>query len=103
MFQVLRFAIHVGAHINHDGGLAGDRSRKHGGQGRAVDAGQGAQHPLGGGHGSAGIAGGDEALGRALAHQAQAYVHRGITLGSDRMRGLLMHADDFAGVDDFDG
>ncbi len=103
LFQVLRFAIHVGAHINHDGGLAGDRGRKHGSQGRAVNAGQRAQHHFGSGHGSAGVAGGDKALRCAFAHQPQAYAHGRITLGTHRMCGFFVHADNFAGLDDFYG
>ena len=62
------------------------------GQRRTIDAGQRAQHHLGRGHRGAGIAGGDEAGGFAVANQAQAHAHRESRLGADRLRGLFVHA-----------
>ncbi len=60
-------------------------------------------HRLGDGHDGAGIAGGDESIGLAVAHQAGGDADRGVALGADGLGGAVVHGDDLAGVDDFDG
>ena len=70
LLEVLRLGIDVGAHVEQDGGAAA-RGGEDGGQRRAIDSRQRAEHHLGGGHRGAGVAGGDESGGRAVAHQAQ--------------------------------
>ena len=94
-------AIDVGADIEKHRGIAG-RGGKHGGERGTIDAGNCSQHNLCGGHGRAGVSGGDESGGLPLAHQAQADAHGGIALGANRLH-LVFHGDDFAGVNDFDG
>ena len=102
LLQVLRLGVDVGANVDQDGGRA-LRGGKHSGECRTIDAGNCAQDHLGGGHGGAGVAGGDKARGLAVAHQAQPDAHGRVALGAHRLRRLLMHADDFAGIDDADG
>ena len=102
LLQILRLGIDVRADVDEDGrrALRGGKNR---GQRGTINARDRAQHHLGGGHGRAGIAGGDKSVGLAVAHQAKAHAHRGVALGAHRLRRLLLHADDFAGIDDADG
>ena len=101
LFEILRGAIDVGADIEQHRRGAG-RGGKDRGQRGTVDAGNRAQHDFRRGHGGAGVAGGDEAIGLAFAHHAQADAHGGVALGANRLH-LVFHGDVFAGVDDFDG
>jgi hypothetical protein len=98
--QVLRLAVHVGAHVEHDGVAlaAGEDSR----QRREVDAGHGADDHLGDDHGGAGVAGGDHGLRAALLDQLGADADRGTALLADRGDGRLVHAHHLVGVDDGD-
>ena len=84
--------IDIGAHVDEDGRspLCG---RKNSSQGWSIDARIRAQNPFGGGHSCAGIAGGHEALGFAIAYQAKANVHGRLALAAYRLRGLFLHAD----------
>ncbi len=100
--QVVRLAVDVGAYIEQDAGIAGGTGHG-GGQRGTVDTGQRAQHHFGGGHGSAGIAGSDEAGSLAFADQLEADAHGAVLLAADGVRGLLLHADALGGIVDDDG
>ena len=99
LVQVLGLGIHVGADVDDD-----DRAAVRGedrGDPRPSDAGQ--EH-LGveqrrGDHG-AGVARRDDRLDVAAGHQAPAPRDRVVPLLAERLDGLLVHADDLAGVDD---
>jgi hypothetical protein len=102
LFEIVRFAVHVGAHVEQHAGAS--RGTGHGGsQGRAVNAGHGAEHHFGRGHGRAGVASGDKADSRTFAHEFKPHAHGAIALGADGVRRLLVHADAFGGMVDDDG
>ena len=67
-----------------------------------MDAGEHAEDHLGGGHGGAGVAGGEEAGGAAFADHLEADAHGGVALGADGLGGLVVHGDPLAGGDDED-
>ena len=73
------------------------------GQRGTVHSRDSAQHHFGRGHGGAGVAGGDEAGGAAFAHQSQSHADGGVALGAHRLHRLVVHGDDFAGVQNFNG
>ena len=99
--EIVGLAVDVCADIEQDAGISGGTGHWRG-QGGAVDTGQRAQDHFGGGHGCAGVAGGDEAGGLALADQLEADAHGAVFLGADGVRGLLFHADALGGmVDDY--
>jgi hypothetical protein len=54
-------------------------------------------------HGGAGVAGCDESRGVTIAHEAQSHANGGVALGANGLRGFVIHGDDLAGVNDFDG
>lgn len=58
---------------------------------------------LGDGHDSAGVAGGNEALGLAVTDQPGGHPHAGVALGAQRLGGVVVHGDDVAGMDNADG
>ncbi len=78
------------------------RGGENGGEGGAVDAGQHAENHLGGGHGGAGVAGGEEAGGAAFADHLEADAHGGVALGADGLGGLVVHGDPLGGGNDED-
>src|SRR5208283_1779619 len=101
LLQILRLGIDVRTDVNKNGGgaLGGG---KNGGKRGTVHAGDGAQNHLCGGHRRARVAGGYETGGLAVAHQAKSDTQRRVTFGAHRLRRLLMHADNFACIDDAD-
>src|SRR6266567_8007128 len=102
LLQVMGLAIHVGAHVEQHAGVAG-RGRHGSRQRRPIDAGQGAQHHLGGSHRRAGVSCRDEARALVLADQLQSNAHRAVFFGAYRVGGLLVHANAFGGMLDGDG
>ena len=74
LLKVVRLAIHVRAHIEQNAGMAGGAGHWRGKRG-PIDAGQCGEHHFGRSHGCAGIAGGHESCGLALAHQLEPYAH----------------------------
>ena len=102
LLKVLGRAIDVSSDIEQDRSSS-QSSRKYSGQSRAIDARQSAQDHLGGRHSGAGIAGSYETFGTSLAHQTKPNAHGGITLRAYRLRRLILHGDDFTGMNDFDG
>ena len=102
LLQVLWAAVNVGAHVEqHRRGppLGG----KDGGQGGPVHARQRPQLHLDCGHGRPGVAGADNALGLALPHLLDGNADGSVGLAPERLDRALVHGDDFAGGDDFDG
>ena len=97
----MRGAIDIGANVEENGGGV-ERGGKGGCERGTIDAGQSAEDDFGGSHGGAGVAGGDETIGEAIAHQAQTDADGGIALAADGVD-FVVHGDDFAGVNDFDG
>jgi hypothetical protein len=55
------------------------------------------------GHRGPGISSSYESNGPAFAHQSHADVNRRIAFGADCLHRLVIHGDDFAGVDNFNG
>jgi hypothetical protein len=102
LFKVVSFAIDVSTNIEQLSGGA-DRGRKYSGKRWAIDAGNGSQHHLRGCHGSAGVAGGNESLRSAIANQTKSNAHGRIAFGANGMHSFVIHRDDFAGMNDFDG
>src|SRR5579863_2448270 len=102
LLEIVRLAIHIRAHIQQSCGRT-QRGRKNRGQRRTIHARDCAQNHFCRGHGGAGVAGGDESHGAALPHQAQTHAHGRIALGAHRLDRFVLHADDFAGMDDVDG
>ena len=98
--EIFGVGIDVGAYVQQQGGAAdgGDD----GGEGGAVDAGEAAEDHLGGCHGGAGVACGEEALGEAFADALEADAHGGIALGTDGLGGFVVHGDPLGGIDDGD-
>ena len=99
LLELAGLAVGVGAHVEEHGaaGLVGH----HRGQGRAVHLLQRAQHQLGHGPAGGGVAGGEEGVGRAVAHpldrhqDGRALLERGAGDG-------LPHPDGLGRVDDVD-
>ena len=97
--QHLGIAIDVGADVDdhHRGAFEGREDRRQRG---AVDAGHDALHHLGGGHDGAGVAGRNEAVRDAFAHQARRDTDGRVLFGADSLRGAVLHRDLLAGVMD---
>src|SRR5215472_6114400 len=100
--QVVRIAVDVGADVEQDAGHAGGGG-KDGGQCGTVDSVERAQDHFRRRHGGTGITGGDEAAGAALTDHLQTDSHGAVALGTDGKRGLVLHADPFAGLNEEDG
>src|SRR5205823_12927311 len=72
LLKIVRFAIYIGAHIEQDGNRI-DRGGEDRSQRRPIHTWNSAEHHLGGDHGCAGIACGDETSGTTLADQSQSH------------------------------
>ena len=68
-----------------------------------IDSGERAENHFCGCHGCAGVPGRGETGGRTVAHQAKSNMDRRLLLGSNGLRGLLVHANMLAGMHDLDG
>jgi hypothetical protein len=64
----------------------------------ATSAGRSTQHHFRGGHGGTGISCSDERRRAPFANHPQTHAHRGIPLGTHRLQRLVLHEDDFAGM-----
>lgn len=73
------------------------------GEGGTVDAGNHSDDGFGDRHHGAGVAGGDKAVGVAIADQTGCDADAGIPFGSESLGRIVLHGDHFAGVDDADG
>ncbi len=102
LLEVVRLAVNVGSDVKQDAGIA--RGGGHGcGEGGAVYAGKRAEDHFCGGHGGAGVAGGDEAGALLLADELEADAHGAVFFGTDGVRSFFVHADALRGVVDDDG
>ena len=69
---------------------------------RTLDPGDAAERHECRGHDGASVAGGDAGAGDAALHEPHRHVDRGVALGAHGLRGVLIHADRFGGVDELD-
>ena len=99
LLEVQRLAIHVGTHVQKDGGFALLR-RKHRGECRPIDNGKRAHNELRSRHHCAGVAGADHTRYLSIAHQSFCDANRRVLLFADRSYGGLFHRHHFAGVSD---
>ena len=100
--EVFGVGVDVGADVEEKRGVAVGGGQG-GGEGGPIDSGEHAEDHLGGGHGGAGVAGGEEAGGLPFADELEADAHAGVAFGADGLGGFVVHADPLGGVDDFDG
>ena len=96
--EVLRGRIRVGADVEQDH-RAGRGDHLHRQRG-AVDAGQPPEAQDGRGHARPGMAGGHDRVGFAALDEVDRDDDRGVLLLAQGERGMLVHADDLAGLDD---
>ena len=98
--EVLGGRVGVGADVEEDHRpVRGDHLD---GEGRAIDAGQPAEAQDRGGHPGAGVTGGHDRVGLAALDEVDGDEDRRVLLLAQGQRGMLVHPDDLAGVDDRD-
>ena len=100
LLKIFRFAIDVGAHVKKNSRRA-QRRGHHGRQSRTIHTWQSAEDHLRRSHRRPGVAGGDKSRGVSLAHQTQPYPHGGVALGAHGFCRLVIHANHFAGMNNF--
>ena len=101
LLEVTGFGIHIGAHIeqHRSPALGGGEN---GCQRRPVHACQHPEHDFERGHHGPRVAGADEPVGLALAHQARSHANGGVALAAKGFCRRVFHGDGLAGVNDLD-
>ena len=97
--EVPGLTVRVGAGIQHHHPAGGREGRELGGNGGPVDPPNATELHMGGGHHGARVAGRDEPVGLAGAHELSTDDHGRILLAPDRLGARLLHRDDLGGVD----
>lgn len=98
--EVEGLAIGIGAGVDEDP-VAGERGH-HGGDGGALDVGEGAEFDEGGGDGGAGVAGADDGVGSVFFDEVDGAGDGAVFFAADGVEAGVGHVDDLAGVDDFE-
>lgn len=98
--QILRRAVGVGAAVDeHDARVS---VRQNGSQRRAADAVNALDDERGAGEQCAGAAGGDDRVALAVTQHVERDRHGSVLLAAGGRAGVVVHGDDFAGVDDLE-
>jgi hypothetical protein len=98
--EMPRLRIDVGADVQEHGEAL--EVREHRGDRGAVHAAEHAHHEHRDRHGGAGVAGGDERAGLAVAHHLGGDAEGRVALAAERLRRALAHADDLGRMADVD-